>query len=365
MPRLVNAVPTYRRHASGQAFVILGGKQVYLGQHGSKASRREYHLRVAEWLAAGRPVSPVGSREITITELCAAFLRHAQKHYVKNGHVTDEVGLYKVLIGHLRELCGKTPAADFGPKGLKSLQARMVAGDSCRNYVNALTRRTKHLFKWAAAEELIPVETYTRLTVVSGLQKNRSAARETEPVQPVDDATVEATLPHLRTVIGAMVRFERLADMAKRLLQMHRELGGIAAKIGARNRCHARLPSLLAAERHPFPRAGSSGNRRSDGRTGAVRTSAESFAVVRVLAVPAARRYIGVGWGSTCDGVAQCANAGSPTNGFFEPDPTAGEAAGTAITADLVSATAVLTTTFTASSIGSLKGTSMRSSPCS
>jgi len=72
---------------------------------------------------------------------------------------------------------------------------------------------------------------------------------------------------------------------------------------------------------------------------------------VRDLAVPAARRYIGEGLGSSCDELAQCANAGSPTNGFLEPDPTAGEAAGTAITADLVSATAVLTTTFTASSI--------------
>ncbi len=70
-------------------------------------------------------------------------------------------------------------------------------------------------------------------------------------------------------------------------------------------------------------------------------------------------------WGNSYAGVAQCAKAGLPTNGFLLPHPTAGGAASAVITADLVSAPAVLMTIFTASSIGSLKGTSIRSSPCS
>jgi len=70
-------------------------------------------------------------------------------------------------------------------------------------------------------------------------------------------------------------------------------------------------------------------------------------------------------WGNSCAGVAQGARAGSAATGLLLPRPTAGGVPGLAITAGLVSATAVLMVTFTASSIGSLKGTSMRSSPCS
>jgi len=70
-------------------------------------------------------------------------------------------------------------------------------------------------------------------------------------------------------------------------------------------------------------------------------------------------------WGNSCDGMAQCAKAGSQASGFLLPHPAAGGAASVVIFADLVSSTAVLMVTFTASSIGSLKGTSIRSSPCS
>ncbi len=210
MPKLVNALPKYRRHATGQAVVTIGRVEIYLGRHGTKASKQKYSRVLAEWLASDRPTTISTQKEIAISEICAAFLRHAQKHYVKNGQITDEVGLYKVIIRHLKELYGPTPAANFGPKGLKSLQARMLSADNSRNYINALTRRTKHLFKWAAAEELIPVETYHRITVVPGLQKGRSEARETVPVEPVEDVVVEATIPHLRPVVVDMIRFERL-----------------------------------------------------------------------------------------------------------------------------------------------------------
>ena len=37
---------------------------------------------------------------------------------------------------------------------------------------------------------------------VSGLRKGRSEAKETDPVLPVDDETVQATLPHLTPVVA-------------------------------------------------------------------------------------------------------------------------------------------------------------------
>ncbi len=211
MPKLVNAIPKYRKHASGQAVVTIGGKDTYLGKAGTKASKQKYARVVAEWLASDRSTTPISAPgEITISEVCAAFLRHAKQHYVKNGQITDEVASYKVLLSYLKRLYGKTIAAEFGPKGLKAIRETMVAAGNSRNYINKQTVRLKHLFKWAAAEELAPAEVYHRLTVVSGLQKGKTVARENEPVEPVEDSTVEATVPHMRPVIRAMVQFERL-----------------------------------------------------------------------------------------------------------------------------------------------------------
>jgi hypothetical protein len=49
MPRLVQALPKYRKHkASGQAVVTLNGVEHYLGPHGTKASKTRYDRLIAE-----------------------------------------------------------------------------------------------------------------------------------------------------------------------------------------------------------------------------------------------------------------------------------------------------------------------------
>jgi hypothetical protein len=47
---------------SGQAVVILSGRDCDLGRHGAKANRLEYDRLIAEWLANGRQqiVSAIG-----------------------------------------------------------------------------------------------------------------------------------------------------------------------------------------------------------------------------------------------------------------------------------------------------------------
>jgi hypothetical protein len=57
MPRLIHSNPSYRKHrASGQAVVTIDGKDIYLGPHGTKASRNEYD-RVNWRVARQRPAA--------------------------------------------------------------------------------------------------------------------------------------------------------------------------------------------------------------------------------------------------------------------------------------------------------------------
>jgi hypothetical protein len=52
MPWSKDHIPKYRKHrASGQALVTINGRGLYLGPHGTKASKVEYDRLVCEWLA--------------------------------------------------------------------------------------------------------------------------------------------------------------------------------------------------------------------------------------------------------------------------------------------------------------------------
>ena len=61
-----------------------------------------------------------------------------------------------------------------------------------------------------ASEELGAVDVYQSLTTVEGLRAGYTAAKESEPVQPVPDADIEATLPRLPATVADMVRLQRL-----------------------------------------------------------------------------------------------------------------------------------------------------------
>lgn len=213
MPRLTQSVPKYRKHrASGQAVVTIAGRDHYLGPYGTKVSRLEYDRLITEWLASGRPSTVVDSDDgqLTITELCARYWQFAEKHYRKNGKGTSEQDNIKYAIRPLRQLYGRTLVKDFGPLALKALQVRMTDDGLSRGVINSRIGKVKRMFRWAVSEELAPASLVHSLSTVMGLQKGRTKARECDPVEPVDDETVNQTLPFLPSTVADMVRFQRL-----------------------------------------------------------------------------------------------------------------------------------------------------------
>jgi integrase len=93
---------------------------------------------------------------------------------------------------------------------LKAIRQQMIEDGLSRRTVNGDMGCIKRVFKWAVAEELLPSDIHQSLAVVPGLRKDRSAARELEPILPVEDAIVDTTLPHLPEVVADMVRLQRL-----------------------------------------------------------------------------------------------------------------------------------------------------------
>jgi integrase len=225
-------IPTYRRHKqSGQAIVTLtdglgGRRDVLLGKYGTAASRAEYARVIAEWEAGGRhlPQTAAVPADLTVNEVVVRFLPHAEQHYRHaDGSPTSELEEYKLSLRPLVHLYGHTPAKDFGPLALKAVRQLMVEGYKhprygpqrplCRGVVNQRTGRVRRMFKWAVENELVPPSVLLGLQAVRGLQHGRSQARETEPVKPVPEAFVEATLPHVRPPVAAMIRLQLLTGM--------------------------------------------------------------------------------------------------------------------------------------------------------
>jgi integrase len=212
MPRLFNRNPSYRKHkASGQAIVTIDGKDFYLGPWNTKASKAEYDRVIGEWLAGGRNIAGAGLADITVTEVIARYWEHAQVYYRHpDGSPTSEIRSYKPPLAVLNRLYGTTPARDFGPLALDAVRNAMIEKGWVRRSININMGRIKRMFKWAVAKELAPASIHHALSAVAGLRAGRTAARETAPVKPVPDATVDATLPFLSRTVAAMVQLQRL-----------------------------------------------------------------------------------------------------------------------------------------------------------
>ena len=200
---------TRKHKASGQAVVTIGGIDHYLGPHGTKGSKLEYDRLIGEWVTAGRPSSAATSFDITIAELCKRYKVFIEHYYVSGGSVAN----IKAAIRTLREVYGDTLAGEFGPLALKAIRQRFVDNGNSRTYCNRLTDLIRRMFKWARRSNWFPSPPGTALTTVSGLRCGHTEAPENEPIGPVADAIVEATLPHLPDTVAAMVRLQRLTGM--------------------------------------------------------------------------------------------------------------------------------------------------------
>ncbi|MEW4565769.1 site-specific integrase [Bremerella sp. JC770] len=213
--------PKYGCHkASGQAVVRIHNKDHYLGPHGSPESHEAYARLISEWrLAETESIKSERQTnqhqcDLTITELVSLYRDFATEYYSKDGVPTKELAEMKLALRPLRQLYGRTLAADFGPLKLKAVRQHLVDSDQLsRGVINARVKRIKRFFKWAVSEELVPPSIIQGLSTVSGLRRGRTTAREAPPVRPVADVWVDLVVPALSPPVAAMVQIQRLTGM--------------------------------------------------------------------------------------------------------------------------------------------------------
>jgi integrase len=212
------SIPSYLPHKqSGKARAVwtdqTGNRQFRMlpGPFDSQESRSAFARLQLELAAVPHHSQSRATVTVTVNEVLLAFLRWADGHFRRaDGSPTGEIDEFKHVANLVREVYGLTLAQDFGPLALKAIRQKFIEKGWCRKVVNKRVERVRRFFKFAVSEEMIPPSVHQALLTVSGLQRGRTKARETAPIEPVDDAVVDATLPFLGQHVRGLVEFQRL-----------------------------------------------------------------------------------------------------------------------------------------------------------
>ncbi len=107
--------------------------------------------------------------------------------------------------------CSATrPPPNSGRSRLKTIRDRMIKDKLSRTLINQRIGRIRQAFKWAVSEELVPPSVTTAWRPSRASKRGRTDAVEREPVKPVAEADVKATLPFLPRHVAGAVRFQLL-----------------------------------------------------------------------------------------------------------------------------------------------------------
>ena len=151
---------------------------------------------------------------IFVDELCDRYAEHCSVYYRdKDGRETSEVGCARCAFYSLRELYGARLIGDLRHRDIVAWRKHLEHSGICRKTVNQRLLIFRRMMRWALDEDLVSAMDVAELTQVQPLKRNRSAAPETTPIMPADDAAIAATLPELPPSTADMVRVHRLTGM--------------------------------------------------------------------------------------------------------------------------------------------------------
>lgn len=187
--------------------LTLNGTRHYLGSDRDAAELKRAELllqaREAGRRPAGDPLAkPMAARTVgDVFELYVAGMREGMdaRHLRAIGKV---VGLVEALHADL-------PAADLSPLHVHRIRQQLATQGRARGYINSLVRVFKTIWRWAVSMAVVAGPNAHGVLALRAWEEG-DGGRETPPRLPVDDKDVDKTLPHLPTLVRAMVQLLRL-----------------------------------------------------------------------------------------------------------------------------------------------------------
>ena len=151
---------------------------------------------------------------VSVSELCALWAEHCREYYRgRDGKPTSMATNAVLAVRLFRDLYGNAAVAELTHADMLQLRDALVRSGVARTTVNRRLWCVKYMMEWALDEAIIPATVKAELTQVRGVKRGRTIAPERQPVRPVDDATISATVEHMMPNTADMVRVHRLTGM--------------------------------------------------------------------------------------------------------------------------------------------------------
>ena len=181
MSRARKLLPRYLSHPSGKARVVwntpTGRREKMLPGEFNSPESLEAFARFQLELASSPEKTLPSLNGTTVVEILAAYVRHAEGYYGPG----SEVKMIKDALKIVRQLYGCEPVAKFGPKRLAAVREAFIRKGWSRGYINRQVGKIVRCFKWAAAEEMIPVAIYHGLKTMAPLRHGHCVAPDPNP----------------------------------------------------------------------------------------------------------------------------------------------------------------------------------------
>lgn len=201
--------PAYKVHSKGHAYVNLGGKQVYLGKHGTQKAKDRYKELIRQWERDNLGTVEVPKGGAKVITLIDAFMAYAKVHYRrKDGTQTNEYQSFRRSLAPLAKQHATMPVDEFRPRDLKAIRDQWIKSGLARKTVNQQVGRIRHCFRWGVAEELVEPSTSHALFAVSDLKAGKTEAPDHEETGPVPLRDFAKTLRELRPHYAAIARLQ-------------------------------------------------------------------------------------------------------------------------------------------------------------
>ena len=146
------------------------------------------------------------AEELTVDGLCQRYKAVCDEYYRDSaGGPTSTMHSIRRALRTAQEKYKALPAAEFSPRNLTDIREGWIEEGLTRKTINAYMAVLKNMFRWAAEQEIVPANVHHSLQTVSNLRKNRSEAKESDPVKPVPSAHVKAARQYLSKPVAALI----------------------------------------------------------------------------------------------------------------------------------------------------------------
>ena len=170
------------------------------------AQARDQAKTILARVAAGDDPRQTPARTLTVGALCERYADACEKYYRgPDGAPTSMMHAVRRVLAAAKSSAKTVPVGEFGPRNLADIRERWIAEGLARKTINTYAGILKNMFRWGAAQEMVPVSVHHALQAVPGLRKHRSGARETDPVKPAPPEDVKAVKAQVSAPVAALI----------------------------------------------------------------------------------------------------------------------------------------------------------------